>query len=387
MSYFDELEGEPWRFDVLDLMRRIERSLGNPEPKVAGTPSAAALDRRPRIGDSASRKDEIVRIGGRDLRVSFGQDPWMEFPASNVARVARRPDHTPEPAKHAIDDEFERNVPPPDRVHILVRYLGLLGPQGALPLSTTEEAHGWLMERDDAFVHFLDIFNNRFLQLFFRAWADSRPIVQHDRADCDRFGAYVDTVIGAGSRAFQGLGAVPKGISLYAGLLGPQTKSASRLRSAIRGLFGVEVEIDEFVGSWLAFEESELSAIGERNSGLGGDLLVGAASYSVQDKFRVRIFVENMEQYQKFLPIGRHARELVDLVYFYVGDELDWDVELALPARFVRPVELGTGGALGWTTWMSPNYPPDQYRCDARFNPAERLRRERRARAEGRTAT
>ena len=28
VTYFDELEREPWRFDFFDMMRRIERSLG-----------------------------------------------------------------------------------------------------------------------------------------------------------------------------------------------------------------------------------------------------------------------------------------------------------------------------------------------------------------------
>ena len=60
-------------------------------------------------------------------------------------------------------------------LRVLVKFLGLLGPQGALPLATTEEAHHWLLTRDDAFPRFLDILNHRFLQLFFRAWADSRP--------------------------------------------------------------------------------------------------------------------------------------------------------------------------------------------------------------------
>ena len=55
--------------------------------------------------------------------------------------------------------------------------------------------------RDDAFPRFLDLFNHRFLQLFFRAWADSRPIAQHDRPRDDRFIAYIGSMIGVGSAA------------------------------------------------------------------------------------------------------------------------------------------------------------------------------------------
>ncbi|HEX3496042.1 MAG TPA: type VI secretion system baseplate subunit TssG, partial [Methylocella sp.] len=170
---------------------------------------------------------------------------------------------------------------------------------------------------------------------------------------------------------------VPRGISLYAGLLGSQVKSASRLCGAIRGLFDVDVEIDQLVGSWLTFDEPERSSLGSRNSVLGGDLLVGTASFSVQDKIQVRVFVKDMDRYRRFLPYRADCRTLVDLLFFYIGDEIDWDIELALPARYVTPVRLGLSGELGWTSWMSPNYAPDEHRRDAHFNPAERARRER----------
>ncbi len=368
MSYFDEFEQEPWRFDVLDLMRRIERSLGD-----ASGPRAA----RPRIGDSSSRREETVRLRDGEVSVSFGQDPWMQFPASTISEVVWRPTPPAELPKRGVEAELEPASPQPDRIHIMTRFLGLLGPQGALPLSATEEAHGWLLEGDAAFVQFLDIFNNRFLQLFFRAWADARAIVQHDRPDCDRFKDYVNSMIGVGSPAFADLETVPQGVSLYAGLLGARAKSAARLATAIAGLFSVEVEIDQFVGAWLAFEEGERSMLGGRNSRLGDDLLIGAASFSVQDKIRIRLFVDSMEGYRRFLPDREDCRRLVDLLFFYVGDELAWEAQLALPSRLATPVRLGAAGELGWTSWMSPNYAPDSYRDDARFEPAEWARRAR----------
>ncbi len=382
MTYFDELEREPWRFDFFDMMRRVERSLGTLLPALPNSDNSRTTTPmrgpRPRIGDSGSRREEVIQIRGRDLSVSFGQDPWMEFPASNIYELQWRPTKPVDAIKRDIEAEFDSGeiAPAPDRVHLVVRFLGLLGPQGALPLTTTEETHGWLVERDPSFAHFLDVFNNRFLQLFYRAWADSRPIVQHDRVDYDRFRDYVDSVIGTGSPAFANLDTIPRGVPLYAGILGSQTKSASRLRSVIRGMFDVDVEIDQLVGSWLTFDQSERSSLGSCNSALGDTLLIGAASFSVQDKIRVRLFVKDMVCYRRFLPTGADCRVLVDLLFFYIGDEIDWDVELALPARYVTPVRLGESGELGWTGWMAPNYPPNQHRCDARFNPADRARRE-----------
>ena len=48
------------------------------------------------------------------------------------------------------------------------------------------------------------------------------------------------------------------------------------------------------------------------------------------------------------------AKPLADAVFFYIGEELDWEVELAIPSGAVAPVTLGKSGRLGWTTWVSP---------------------------------
>jgi type VI secretion system protein ImpH len=331
VSQIDDMKAEPWRFDFYDVLRQIERDNAG----------------RPRIGDSATRRDEYLELG---------QDPYLEFPASNLAGVS--------------DQD--------GRLRIIVKFLGLLGPQGALPLPTTDESLGWLLMRDDAFPRFLDLFNNRFLQLFFRAWSNSRPIGQHDRPAEDRFFAYIGSAIGLGSRPYSNLDSIPDIVKLeYAGLLAPKARSASRLSRFLRGMFGVKVEIDEFVGSWLAFDPGDRTAIGRKHAALGRDMLLGASVFSVEDKIRIRLYVRDFANYEQFLPSddGALARPLADAVFFYIGDELDWDVELAIPAGEVKPVKLGLAGRLGWTTWVAPNWTStDEYRCDARFHLTERLR-------------
>ncbi|MFL4969605.1 MAG: type VI secretion system baseplate subunit TssG [Xanthobacteraceae bacterium] len=339
-TFLDDAIKEPWRFDFFMMMRRLERTFRD----------------RPRIGDSASLREELVLLG---------QDPFMDFPASNLSRVAQTK------GGHI-------------RVH--AKFLGLLGPQGALPLSTTEEAYGWSTMRDESFPRFLDIFNHRFLQLFYRAWGDARPIVQHDRPDADRFLVYVGAMIGVGSPPYRNLDTVPDLAKLaFAGLMAPQAKSASRLRALIGGLFGVRVEIEQFVGTRLTIEKSDRSLLGANNSGVGRDIVVGAAVYSVQDKIRIRIYTSGLQEYMRFLPTGDRCEPLVDAVFFYIGDQLDWEVELALPSREVEPVKVGSFGQLGWTSWMTPEWVglDRPYRWDARFHPADILRQKRKRRHDG----
>ena len=82
MRMVENIGTEPWRFDFYAVLRRIERSFAD----------------RPRIGDGASLRDEYVDLG---------QDPYMDFPASNLSK-------------------FERDAD--GRYQILVKFLGLLGP-------------------------------------------------------------------------------------------------------------------------------------------------------------------------------------------------------------------------------------------------------------------
>ncbi|MDB5560501.1 MAG: type secretion protein family [Enterovirga sp.] len=338
MTLRGDLEREPWAHDLLLALRVIERSFPD----------------RPRIGDSATLREEYVRLG---------EDPYLDFPASNISRV----DHDAE-----------------GRLRLFVKFLGLLGPQGPLPLATTNEAYAWWLGRDDSFARFLDLFNNRFLQLFFRAWADARPIAQHDRPELDRFAGYVGTTIGLGSPVYRNLDSVPDAAKLaFAGLLGPSAKSATRLRNAVAGLFRVQVEIEEFVGTFLTFDVEDRTRLGQKHARLGVDLLVGSSVYSVEDKIRLLIFTKDLGEYERFLPSGDRCEPVADLVFFYLGQELDWDLELALPAKAVEPISLGRFGRLGYTSWMQAKEsgPAQGYRRDARFHPAERAAKRRQAMA------
>lgn len=333
-SYQAQLEAEPWRFDFYAVLRRLERSFRE----------------RGRIGDVAARQDEYVALG---------EQAFLDFPASTIAEADR-------------DGQ--------SRLRLFVRFLGLLGPQGALPLATTEEAHHWQIARDDAFPRFLDIFNHRFLQLFYRAWADARPIAQHDQPDLDRFAAYLGSMIGVGSKPYLGRDSVPDAEKLaHAGLIAAQAKSASRLQRFLAGLFKADVEIEQFVGMRLVFDPADRTRLGGGHCTLGGDALLGASVYSVEDKFRVKIVARDLEQFERFLPEGDRCAPLADAVFLHLGEQFEWDVELALPVGEAKPIRLGRSGRLGWTSWMAPDWGVEEgaLRRDARFHPAESLRLKR----------
>jgi len=332
MSYRDDLKAEPYRFDFFAVLRELERS----SPK------------KPKISQSTVPEEDVATLG---------QTPFLEFPASNLEDF----------------QDGRHDIP-----HVKTRFLGFFGPQGALPLTTTIEALNWTNQHDPSFTRFVDIFANRFQQLFFRAWADARPIAQYDRPDSDRFFAYVGSMAGVGTAPYRSRDSVDDIAKVgFAGLVGAQAKSASRLKQLLRGVFGIEVDVIERVGSWLMFEPDDRTAIGRQGASLGQDSFVGTRAYSINDKIRIQISAPTLDQYRAFLPSGDRFENLVDLTFFYLGHHADFDVELGLKAELAPPVQLGKSGELGWTSWISPRRPEageDLYFMDARFNPMEQRR-------------
>lgn len=314
--------------DFLDLMRVHERA----KPEM------------PRIGASGSRAEEIVILG---------QEPHIEFSATNVNSQSQSRDGKP---------------------LVLARFLGLLGPQGALPLHTSYDTVHWTNMRDPAFSRFLDIFNHRFLQLFYRTWANARPVVQADRARENQFVAYLGAAVGIGTVATQSRGTMPDFTKLaLAGLLSSAVKSASRLEHMIAWMFKVDVAVEQHIGVWLAIEEHERSSLSKGKCGLGVESLIGRSAFSLSDKFRIRIAVKNLPEFESFLPDGKFFQLLADAVAFYLGHVLIYDVALGLAANHAAPMQLGKFGRLGWTSWMGKDAEKvgGQKRWDCRFHPAE----------------
>jgi type VI secretion system protein ImpH len=335
------LRERPGAVDLFLALRELERS----------------APAKPRIGDAAVRAETVVELD---------EEPFLAFPDSNVAAFEDRSGAIP---------------------RLVSRFLGYFGPQGALPLGTTAEAYQWASHNDPSFARFVDIFGHRFRELFFRAWADARPVAQHDRPDSDRFFRYVASFAGIGVASLAERDSVADIAKLpFAGLVSSAVRSASRLRQLIRGVLGADVEIEERIGSWLIFEPEDRLRLGQPGSALGGGAALGSRSYSINDKLRIVIRTRSLAEYRGFLPGQANANRLADLVFFYIGHRLEFDVKLALPAAAAPAARLGVSGELGWTAWIAPagRAGSGAWLDDARFDIERRRRAEREARREGR---
>ena len=317
------LKSTPADFGFLALLRDLERS--RPD--------------NPRIGRNTTLAEETVRLG---------QEPFLAFPDKNVSQATESAS---------------------GKLRIRSNFLGYFGPQGALPLNTTAEVQQWYLFKDDAFVRFADLFTNRFQQLFFRAWSDSRGITQFDHGDDDRFQAYVGAAIGLAQPALKHRGTVPDIARLpLVGIAMARVKSPVRLRQILEKLCGVVISVEENIPVWLNFEPSDLTRLGTANATLGRDCRLGSRVQSVNEKIRVGVRCESLAEYQSFLPGGSSFQRLTELLFTYLGHETEVEIAPSLPADQIKGIALGKGAALGWTGWLAPQAePPGTYRADAIF--------------------
>ncbi len=318
LAVFEALAREPWRFDFFQTLRRLE-----------------CLHRaRPRLGTSLRPDDDPIRLG---------QEPSLAFaPATMQAFVPGRAEGPP---------------------RLEVRFFGLLGPNGPLPLHLTEYARDRLRNSaDPTFARFLDVFHHRMLSLFYRAWANARPTVHHDRPDSDRFALYVGATLGIGAPALRHRDALPDAARLYySGLLSGPTRPAEGLRAMLAEYFRMPARIEQMAGEWLRVPAENRARIGRGAARLGGGAVLGDSIWQCQQKFRAVLGPLHFADYQRMIPGSRSLERLRALVRSYVGDELVWDVKAILRKEEVPPLALGGAARLGWTSWLVGR-PPEQDR-------------------------
>jgi type VI secretion system protein ImpH len=255
------------------------------------------------------------------------------------------------------------HLTPGDPIEMTVAFMGLTGPIGVLPEHYTEYMIARLFEKDTATAAFFDLFNHRFIALFYQAWAKHDVVAsyEHEQATQSKgqgLSQYVFDLIGMGTAGLRGRLRVPdEALLLYSGLIAQSPHSASALRGMLEDYFHLPVEIEQFIGRWISLVESDLSYLSPEglHNQLGIGAIAGDQVWNQQAGFRVQLGPITYKRFVHFLPGGQAFSKLVNLTRFFVGRALDFDVQLILQAAEVPWCQLSDDPAsprLGWSTWL-----------------------------------
>lgn len=320
LSHFDRLVNNPDAHHIFHAMRVLEASF----------PDA------PRFGESVRPREDLVR---------FGQEAELAFPPNTIADF--KPSKGGKPAR------------------LTNRFFGLFGPQGPLPLHMTEYARDRLRNhRDPTLVAFANMLTHRMLSLLYRAWSTGEPAPSFDR-NKDPVGRNIAAFSGLRGDHLRDRDAMPDLAKLhFTGHLSQGTKTAEGLTSILSAFFDVPVRIQEFVGSWLDLEPDDQWQLGGP-AGLGRSTSIGQKVWTRSAKFRLSVGPLSMTAYERLLPGGASLNRLRAIVRNYIGDTLDWDVNLVLAGDEVPRASLGGTTRLGHTSWIASPDADDEPRPDA----------------------
>lgn len=307
--YLDELTKNPeelYQQGFAPLLRYLD----------ANAPLAA------RIGYSVSPKQDCAR---------FGQTPLLHFHSSAFTQVKFETENGSYKLKNS--------------------YWGMLGINGPLPTHLTEYA----IERnyrlkDKTFTEFLDVFNHRFISLFYRAWADAEPCVSHDREQHDGFKDKVNALSGEESPAQDAFNQNKHVHQYLAGLFSQKNRSSTVLSQLLSEFLSLDVSIKPFAGRWYDLNAQELTRLGEKNSTLGVDCIAGARTFQRSFNFAITIGPVDYSEYLGLLNNNQRLESIIELTQKAVGQEYEFTIDIVLKPYQTKPSQLGTT-RLGINSW------------------------------------
>ena len=246
-------------------------------------------------------------------------------------------------------------------VQITPAFMGMLGVHGTLPVHYNEAVvERERYHRDRAARAFFDLFSNRSVGQFYRAWRKYRLPVQYE---ADRRHRFLPLVLALGGLGFDALrdrlaeapGRIDdESIAHFAGMLRQRPVSAAALQSMLARYFRVPIRIEQFVGRWYALPEAQRTTLGGANARLGQTALAGERVW--QRNLRVRVHIGPLPRaiYHAFLPGGELAAALEKLLSLATGSQFEYEVRPILRAADVQPVQLSSraGVRLGFDAFM-----------------------------------
>jgi len=257
----------------------------------------------------------------------------LDFPNSDIVDIQE-------------DDDF---------IRLTVTFMGLYGESSPLPTFYTEML---LQEqKDDKSVmrDFIDIFNAPVYKTYFKVWLKNQLGIRLDEFNDTKVLDFLHLFSGMPKEHLRQKHQNSYSLLKYAGLNMHYPRSAEALRTLISDIIDNErVEIIQCIKQMAPIPQSQYCSLGQDNTTLDEDLHLGNKVKDRMGKFRIFIDDLDIKSFNELLPKTQRFDLLCEAVRLYIGESLDWDLQLTLRDDAFKVISLGEDydSRLGLNTWL-----------------------------------
>jgi type VI secretion system protein ImpH len=381
-SVIEQLLREPQQFGFFQAVRLLDRWMG------ASSPDGQGLSKL-NFRNSLSLAFPASEI--ESVKVHW--QSWVDGEGVPVGGAKAIPASEPSALEKMLDavepEALPQHAAQIDRIDMTPAFMGLLGVSGTLPLFYTEMmAQRELYQKDYAARAFMDVFSHRSVSLFYQAWRKHRLPIQYEADRQNKFLPLVLSLAGVGQKGLRNRlggerGAVAdEALAFYAGALQQRTLSVKQLQQVLQDYLRVPVAIEQFVGRWYQLPDAgkfflgvtarQGGAMGSLNGVLGKSAMLGERVWQRDLRMRVVLGPLNHAKFRRFLPGGKGADALKELITMLSGVSLEYEINLQLRRDDVEGCKLdsqrpATAARLGWDTFLQTK-PANEDRSDVRYD-------------------
>lgn len=246
-----------------------------------------------------------------------------------------------------------------------VSFMSLLGSHGILPPHYTERVLKQIQLKDHALLDFINLLQQRSIGLFYQAWEKYHFYAAYEHAQnqkqTDAFSKMLYSISGFGSKSAQKqFPAKIDNVGFYSGFFANSVRSSANLQALVQSFFEVETNVKELEGEWLDLGVENCTRLSSaqfttaNNNRLGVNSCAGTKIWHCGHKVRIKLGPLNHSQFSNFLPNGKWFNTLQQLISLYIGLEFNFDIQLVLAAKYIKPAQLQKRAPLklGWNSWL-----------------------------------
>ena len=256
-------------------------------------------------------------------RLRFKSNPSLSFAKSEISKI------------EFVETEKGKNV------EITLNFLSLFGAASPLPSHYCEMVLD-SSDTDKVLQDFLDLFNHNIQKMFYPVWERHRYYIQYQSDLRDKFSKYMLSILGLYSETQMKSSTLNfQKILPYIGLLSMKQKSAGSLVSILRHYLDYDeleivqcIEMNEEIPSW------QLGKLGEENSSLGVDFLIGDSIKTKGSKFQVLLKDISFDNLYEYSLHGDKIGELKELIDFTLNEPLEHELCVEIKKNNTEPFEL-----------------------------------------------